>query len=277
MIEVNSAFVKKCYPSRADWSKKHDFGYLAVVGGSNIYTGAPILAGLAALRAGSDLVYMVTPKNSFNAAVKYPEFITINLGTEFLSQMNEDAWVALSNSDALVIGNGITRRFEVSDTVNEILSQYSKPVVIDADALHFLSDLDIKSEDVIVTPHLSEFKIITGSSPETLEERIAACSEFANETGLVVLLKGHVDVIAGESKILLNKTGNAYMTKGGTGDMLAGICGALVSRGIDAIDAAACASYVSGLAGEFASEKFKEGTLPTDIIKEIPRAIDSSI
>ncbi|MBR9680479.1 MAG: NAD(P)H-hydrate dehydratase [Candidatus Altiarchaeota archaeon] len=272
-MEYEPQNIRKCYPKRPIWSKKHDFGYVAVVGGSKIYTGAPILSGLAAIRAGADLTYTITPKHPYLTALNYPDLVPIDLETDFLSQINDEAWIALSKSDSLVIGNGITKRFEVADAVNAILSEYSKPVVIDADALHFLSDLDIKSEKSVVTPHISEFKIISGTSPENLDERIKAASDFAKETGLVVLLKGHYDVIAKEDQVIVSKSGTPFMTKGGTGDVLAGVCGALLSRKIDPFLAASSAAYLTGKAGELCYNG--EGMTATDLIDMIPKAIKS--
>ena len=272
-MEVSHRVVGECYPPRPEWSKKHDFGYVAVVGGSKIYPGAPVLVGLSALRAGADLVYLVTPRKPFWAAITHPELVALDLGTEFLTQMSEDAWIVLGRSDSLVIGNGLTRRFEVGNTVGEILGEYNKPVVVDADALHFLGELNIKSEKVLLTPHISEFKVLTGEAPETLEGRKEAALRLSDETGYTVLLKGHVDVIAGGGKVATNSTGNAFMTKGGTGDLLAGVCGALLARGVDPFKAACCAAYINGRAGELASKEFGEGTLPTDIARRIPEAI----
>jgi len=267
--------LKTCYPKRPIWSKKHDFGYVAVVGGSRTYTGAPILSGLAALRAGADLSFVITPQNPYMSALNYPDLIPINLETDYVSEITDEAWVALSKSDSLVIGNGLTKRFEVADAVNAVLSEYTKPVVIDADALHFLSDLDIRSEKTVVTPHISEFKTISGTLPESLDERIKAVGEFAKETCLIVLLKGHFDVIAKEDEVIVSKSGTPFMTKGGTGDVLAGVCGALLSRGVEPFLAASSAAYLTGKAGELCYND--EGMTATELIDMIPKSIKSLI
>lgn len=277
MYEVDRTMVQKCYFPRPEDSRKHNFGYVAVVGGSKLYVSAPILVALSALRAGADISYLIVPRKSFWAAINYPDLVPINLGTEYVSTVTEDAWLTLERSDALVAGNGMTRGEEVKKILNEILGEYSKPVVLDADALHFLDELELSSENVIITPHINEFRAITHESPKTLEEKIKHCQELSQETGFTVLLKGSIDVIANGDKLALNKTGNPYMTKGGTGDVLAGICGALLARGIDSFEAAGCAAYVSGLAGEMASKNMGEGMLATDIIRKIPRAIKSSL
>ena len=96
------------------------------------------------------------------------------------------------------------------------------------------------------------------------------------KTKTVILLKGHVDVISDGSKVALNKTGNVYMAKGGMGDTLTGICAALVARKINQIDlftAASAAAYINGRAGDIAARKLKEGLTTTDLINNIPFAI----
>jgi len=89
----------------------------------------------------------------------------------------------------------------------------------------------------------------------------------------VILLKGHTDIIAYQKKIALNETGCPEMTKGGMGDTLTGICGAYLARGTDPWTAACAAAFVNGRAGELAVKEFGEGTLATDVIEMIPKAI----
>jgi len=86
-------------------------------------------------------------------------------------------------------------------------------------------------------------------------------------------LKGAVDIISDGKRTALNKTGSSFMTKGGCGDTLAGICGALLARKVDAFTAACAAAYINGRAGEIAVKEYGEGMLPTDLIKNIPKAI----
>jgi hydroxyethylthiazole kinase-like uncharacterized protein yjeF len=275
-MDVGASLVRGCYPRRPDWSRKHDFGYVVVVGGSREFVGAPVLAALAALRAGADMAFTVTPRNPFWAAVNHPDLVPVNLGTDFLSQMTEDAWLALGKSDAIVIGNGVTRRPEVGGTVAEVLREYRKPVVVDGDALHFLGKMEVRSRDVVVTPHLAEFRELSGQAPRDVGERVRACAGYSEATGFTVLLKGHVDVIAGGGEVARNRTGTPYMTKGGTGDVLAGVCGALLARGTKPFRAACCAAYVNGRAGEIAAKGRGEGTLATDVIDRLPAAIASA-
>ena len=106
-----------------------------------------------------------------------------------------------------------------------------------------------------------------------LKERIKAVKKVAGDLKTTIILKGHVDIISDGKKTALNRTGSPYLTKGGCGDTLAGICGALPARGVDVFTAACAAAYVNGKAGEIAGKKFGEGLLATDLINSIPEAI----
>lgn len=276
MQEVGPSLVRRCYPERPEGSRKHDFGYVAVVGGSQDFTGAPVLAGLAAMRAGADLSFIITPRRPFWAAVQHPDLVPVDLGTEFVSGLNEDAWAALGKSDALVIGNGLTRRPEVEAAARDVLAGYDKPVVVDGDALYFLERLEVASGDVVLTPHRGEFKALHGDVPKGPQRRAAAVRELSEETGFTVLLKGHEDIIAGTGRLAVSRTGTPYMTVGGTGDVLAGVCGALLARGTGPFESACCAAWLTGRAGGLASSELGEGLMATDVIGELPRAIISA-
>ena len=106
-----------------------------------------------------------------------------------------------------------------------------------------------------------------------MNERKKFVKQEAKKLNVVILLKGHIDVISDGKKIFLNKTGTPYMTKGGCGDTLTGICGALLARGVSRFDSACAAAYVNGKAGELATKRYKEGLLATDLIENIPKVI----
>ncbi|MCK4428760.1 MAG: hydroxyethylthiazole kinase, partial [Candidatus Aenigmarchaeota archaeon] len=129
-------------------------------------------------------------------------------------------------------------------------------------------------KNFILTPHENEFFVLTGEKVlSDLKKRQEQVKRIAGELNTTILLKGNVDMISDGNKIHLNKTGSPFMTKGGTGDILAGICGALLTRGVDCFEAACCAAYINGKAGEIAGRKFGEGLLASDLLKEIPKVI----
>ncbi|MBI4176040.1 MAG: NAD(P)H-hydrate dehydratase [Candidatus Aenigmarchaeota archaeon] len=273
--------IKKLYPPRPQESHKGDFGKLLVIGGSIRYSGSPALVALAAYRAGVDLVTVAAPKRAADIIAGFsPDIITYPLDYHYLNNHHLHHVMDLAaDVDAVVVGNGAERIRETKSFIINFLKKIDKPCVIDADAIHAVAENpDIIRPNFVITPHQHEFFVLTGTkmegkSPEEKMEIVRKSSERLNAT---MLLKGHVDVISDGKQTAINKTGNAFMTKGGTGDALAGICGALLARGAKPFDAACAAAYINGQAGEMASKKFGEGVLAYDMTWEIPNVISSA-
>jgi len=136
----------------------------------------------------------------------------------------------------------------------------------------------LKGKTGILTPHAGEFKRLTGVPlPMDPEGRMSQAKELAEHTGMTVLLKGRVDVIACADRVKLNRTGNAGMSVGGTGDVLAGIAGGLLSREVKPFDAARLAAFVNGTAGDIAYQDLGYCFLATDVAERIPRAVRAFI
>jgi len=115
---------------------------------------------------------------------------------------------------------------------------------------------------------------LTGQKVENnLEDRKRKVKKWAGEIGCVILLKGYIDVISDGKKVILNKTGSEYMTKGGFGDTLSGIAGSFLGKGIDPLKAAEISSFINGKAGELASKKYRESVIASDIFEFIPKVI----
>jgi NAD(P)H-hydrate epimerase len=154
-------------------------------------------------------------------------------------------------------------------------------MVIDADAVRALSANPklLHGKQTIITPHSNEFKELTGVELSTkVEERAKHVKEWAHKLGTTIILKGHVDIISDGKSVAMNKTGNPNMTKGGFGDMLTGVCGALIARRknkVDLYEAACAAAYINGKAGDLAAKEKGIGLLPTDAIEKIPEVIQS--
>jgi NAD(P)H-hydrate epimerase len=273
-MEANFSLIKKIYQKRPEWSHKGDFGKLLVVGGSNLYSGSPMLNALAAYRAGCDLVRVVSPENAANAIKAYsPDLIAFPLKGNNLSPMHVKQITEMQNdADAIVIGGGLGRTKEVFAAVRKIILNTKLPTVIDADAIHAINFK--LNENFIVTPHSYEFSVLSGVKPMIdIEKRAIEAKLLAIKLNCTILLKGHIDVISNGVSIALSKTGNSYMTKGGMGDTLAGICGALLARGVKPFDAACAAAYINGRAGDLAAKKLHEGLMASDLVKHIPEAI----
>jgi hydroxyethylthiazole kinase-like uncharacterized protein yjeF len=254
---------------RSQESHKGDSGRILVIGGGP-YTGAPALSAMAALRAGADIVTVAAPKAAARAISCYsPNLIVQELSGDHLCP--DDLTILeeqIARHDVVVMGMGLGRHAETIATLAKIMPLCKKPV-IDADALQ--PQLPLKG---IVTPHAGEFRRISGIALVDLDyrERIEPLKVYAREKGLVVLLKGKVDLISDGEVVRANTTGNPGMTVGGTGDVLAGITAAFYARS-SALRAATAAAFVNGRAGDLVYPEKEFGMVATDVIEKIPEAM----
>lgn len=282
MIEtVTDELLRKAYPKRHQWDNKGAHGKILVIGGCRKYKGAPAMCGLSALRAGADTVTVAAPETSADIIASFsPNLITEPLLGDYINTDNALKLESLAEKfDAVVIGNGLGRMVETKEAVHELLSYIRKPCVIDADALHLISDdKKLLRKGWVITPHAREFYSLSGHSVQkNVESRVREAVRFSREFKCTVLLKGYKDVIAEGSKVMINSTGNPFMTVGGTGDVLSGICGAFLAMGMKSLKAAACAAYLCGEAGDMAAEELGPGMLATDVIERIPAALKKKI
>ena len=286
MQEVSKDILKNIYKPRPLDARKYDFGLLVVIGGSQFYSGSPAFSALSAFKAGVDMVRIIAPKRAADIIASFsPILAAYPLEGDWLTKqhlatlisMTEGAKAVARGHVAVVIGGGLGRTKETQEAVNEYLSRVSLPVVVDADAIHAVAQSPevFKGKNFLFTPHGYEFFILTGQEVigKSDDERIKIVQSEANRLQTTILLKGHLDVISDGQDVVLNKTGNPSMTKGGCGDTLAGIAGALMARGISAFVAAQAAAFINGKAGEIASQKKKESLLATDLIEAIPEVI----
>ncbi len=277
MIKIKKGILKKVYKKRKPWSHKYDFGHLLIIGGSKLYSGSPVLAGLAALRTGVDLVTIIAPERAANIAASFsPDLVTYPLRGAYLNARHlRDLLKFTKGKTAVVIGSGLWRIKPVLDTVVEYMKNINLPCVVDADAIHAIAtNKKINLKNCVITPHGNEFFTLSGIEPTTeLDKRIEAVKKVAIEMRTIILLKGHVDIISDGAKVAINKTGSPYMTVGGTGDTLAGICGSLLAQGIDCFTAVCAAAYINGKAGDIAAKQLKQALTATDLIKALPKVI----
>ncbi len=260
-------------PPRAKRSKKGDNGIVLVVGGSKLYHGAPLLAALAAYRTGIDLVYLAVPKSiSIPLRAYNPNIIVLPLPDDKLTigSVNRLLSMLPKNVDSAAIGMGSSIREDgILRLINELHALNTK-LVLDASAL-IPSILKVINSNDILTPHAGEFKRLSNIELSYNDnERIESVKKFAYEHKSIVLLKGYIDIITDGIRVGLNKTHNCSMTVGGTGDVLAGITSALLSKGLEPFNAALLATFINGSAGDLAYEKLGLHILPTDIIDNIP-------
>ncbi len=258
---------------RKEDSHKGNSGRVLVIGGGAYY-GAPALAAMAALRTGADIVTLAVPRNVADTVASFsPDMIVIPLEGDRLGTLDIPVLRDLiASHDVVVIGPGIGRDEQTLETVAALIP-FCKRAVVDADALFHL-DLSSKGDgEFILTPHSAEFSRLSGIKvPGDLEEKKDIVSRFCVEQGVIMVLKGNVDIISDGRITRLNRTGNAGMTVGGTGDVLTGITGALFTVN-GAMDAASCAVFINGAAGDLAFEDRGAGLLATDIIGRITDVI----
>jgi len=257
-------------PERKGTEHKGDFGRLLVIGGSIDYFGAPILAAKAAYRTSIDLVTLACPEYVAER-VTDPVLMIKPLPSEsHLSGADVDLLLKL-NCDSVVLGNGIGLHDETRSFVREFLRKTDKPVVLDADALKLIEPRHIRPNHIL-TPHATEYKNLFGELPAGLDERAKLLGESAKKTGATLLLKGPIDIISNGIRTKYNRTHNPGMTVGGTGDVLAGITGALASK-TDPFTAACAAAFLSGLSGNFCRDEFGYSFTASDVLEKIPDAI----
>lgn len=237
-------------------------GRILVIGGGE-YTGAPALASLAAYASGADIVTTAVPESIRSIVASFsPNLIVRGLKGDYISMKNLDEAVELAKKhDVVVVGMGVGRNDEFKDFVAELLKDVKK-AVLDADGI--IRDIP-EGVECIITPHKGEFKKLFG---EPSEENVV---KTAKKLGCVILLKSKVDLITDGIRLKRNTSGNAGMTVGGTGDVLAGICGALLCCD-DAFHTACASAFLNGFAGDLCYEKYGYNFTATDLIKEIPIA-----
>ncbi len=258
-------------PQRIGQEHKGDFGRLLVIGGSKDYIGAPILAAKAAYRTSIDLVTVACPRYVAERMPEDPVLIIRPTSSEsYLSGSDVDVVLKL-DYDSVVLGNGIGLHDETRSFVREFLRKNDKPAVLDADALKHLEPRHVKTNHIL-TPHAGEFKTLFGDLPEESGARIKTVEEKAKKINATILLKGPIDIISNGEKTKLNRTHNPGMTVGGTGDVLAGIAGALAAR-TETFTAASAAAFLSGLSGNLCRDEKGYAFTAMDVLEKIPEAI----
>ncbi len=224
-------------------SHKGDNGRVLIVGGSQVYHGAPIYAGLAAATL-VDLVFLACPA-SVSSTVKAatPDFIVHPLSSDYLVCEDIPPIVELASScDTVLIGPGLGTCAETEKALQELFSQVKKTVDIDADGLKALRNrLDLIADHMVLTPHHGEFTMLFGDQPVDKAAAVHTCT---------IVQKGVTDIISNGEKTKYNHTGNAGMTTGGTGDVLAGLIAGFAALN-DLFQASCAATFVNGLAGDF--------------------------
>jgi NAD(P)H-hydrate epimerase len=181
-----------------------------------------------------------------------------------------------ARTDALVVGCGVVKTSEAHRALRSIIQNSQTPVVVDAEALHAIAEAPGTElgKRVLLTPNAGEYQVLSGKNwPGTTRNRENAVRTLAIRYRSTVIVKGALDFISDGERVAVDIQGSPYMTKGGYGDLLAGMAAALLARGHAPFDAARAAAYIVGRAGEIASQKWGEGTLASDVLTMLPAVI----
>ncbi|MDS0276989.1 NAD(P)H-hydrate dehydratase [Halomicroarcula sp. S1AR25-4] len=253
-------------------SHKGDNGEVLVVGGGP-YTGAPALSAQAALRGGADLVRVAAPELVAREIQGYSENLIVRpYDGEMLAPPHVDRLAALAaDHDTLVLGPGLGDADATLAAVTDLLERFDGTAVVDADALSVVPDVETDA-DLVCTPHQGELVGMGGETSDDWRERADLVESFAAELGHTVLVKGPYDVISDGERTRVNRTGNPGMTVGGTGDVLAGVTGALACVQ-EPRHAAAIAAHAVGAAGDAVVDERGYGLVATDLLDEVPPAL----
>ncbi len=275
-VDVCEAFTER-------WPDTHKgtYGHLLVVAGSTGRAGAGILTSNGALRSGTGLVTLALPSSAVTAA----DAVALEVMTEPLPETLEGTishaglqaiMSLLDDMDALAIGPGLTVHEETSRLVLDVLASTDLPVVIDADALNALDGelklIQARGGHTVLTPHPGEMGRLLGvSTAQVQADRVGAAQKCAKKSGAVVVLKGARTIVTQpDGSYYINMTGNPGMATAGSGDVLTGMIGALLARGLDPIASSLASVFLHGAAGDHAADRMTEHSVTAgDLLEDI--------
>ena len=278
--------LKEVFREREKDSHKGTYGYVGIMGGCMEYTGAIKLANMSAtaLRAGCGVVRLIVPKSIESMIAPYlleQTIFPIDNDEENKMKFNkENIDKALEKLKALAIGMGWGKGKDNIAILKYILENKAIPCIIDADGLNTLSEmnLDILNRTkckVILTPHLKEFERLSKIKIDKIKENPRQIAEeFAKKYNIILLLKGSTTIVTNGAETYLVDRGCPGMATAGSGDVLSGILVGLLGYNEANVKTIASGSYLAGVAGELAQEKYTDiGMKASDTIEMIPEAI----
>ena len=282
---LEAADVRRHFPAREADAHKGRFGHLLIVAGSLGKTGAAVLAARAALRSGVGLCTVATPASQQPiVAAQAPEYMTEALpetAAGSLALAGRERILELAHRmDAVALGPGLSLQPETQELARLLVAEVERPLVADADALSALAGhLDLLRRALgprALTPHPGEMARMLGGSVDSVQgDRLEVARSFGREHRVALALKGAGTAIGGpDGRVVVNPTGNPGMAKGGSGDVLTGIVGALLARGLDPVAALEAGCYLHGLAGDLtAAERGEIAMIAGDIVEKLPAAL----
>ena len=247
---------------------------MLIVGGSRIYHGAPLLSSVAALISGTDLVYTAIPKiNLVSSRMFSPDLIFIQLPDDKLTMGSSRKLLSLMpkkpHSAAIGMGLGISKTNSLCFLIRQLL-EYETKLLFDASSL--IPDIlhEITNTKSIVTPHAGEFKRLFGQDPgQSKSEQIDIVLRKAKEFGIVVVLKGYLNIVSdGESISVIERT-TPSMTVGGTGDVLSGLISGFLTKN-NPFESSILGLFFNGVTGYNLYNKFGLHLMASNFLEELP-------
>jgi ADP-dependent NAD(P)H-hydrate dehydratase len=278
-ITVTPKLVKDLIVPRIATSRKGDNGIVLVVGGSRIYHGAPILASIAALRSGTDLVFTAVPKSNIIAVRAYsPDIIALPLPDDKLTSGLVNRLMAMlpkkPHAAAIGMGMSIAKPEALVSLIRQLRNAEIK-LLLDASALIPEILREIAGTGTIVTPHAGEYNRLFEKHPGTNEDvQTSTVQTAAKEYGITIVLKGSINIISdGVSEhTAVIKRSTPAMTVGGMGDILSGLTVGLLTK-YSSFNASILGVFLNGVAASLAYERVGLHMVATDVIEDLPNAM----
>lgn len=272
-------------PWRPDDSNKGIYGKVLTIAGSRSMTGAALLSSMSTLKVGAGISTLASPKSLMPYYVGvYPELTYLPVEETFESTFCASSLTELESKidqyQAIILGPGLSVTSDTKIFTKEVIQlilEKNLPVVIDADALNCMAEMDaIKLNDnVVITPHPKELsRLLAVELQQILDDKMKYLKLAQEKYDCNVVLKGARTLIASEATININMTGNSALATGGTGDVLSGVIAGLMAQGLTAYNAAVTGVYLHGLAGDLASEDLTEySVVASDVMNYLSKAI----
>ncbi len=263
------------FPYRNNFSHKGEYGKVGIIAGSSGFTGAAILASKAALRAGAGMITLFHPAGlEIIFETQLLEVMTYPIPSK--NTKDKQFFHKLNSMDVLLIGPGIGTSEAMCELLKHVTVSWKKPIIIDADAINIIAKNktileNIKSEQVLLTPHIGEFARLCDASIENIHNNpLQYLQDFVKQYKCSVLLKSATSIFCDGNGFIFNITGNDGLSTGGSGDVLAGIITSFVGQKLQLKDAAVSGSYLLGETAEKLAETRKPASIiPSDIIEYI--------
>lgn len=276
-VLLSEEYIKSTLPRRGKNTNKGDYGKLLCMCGSENMTGAAFLSAGGAIAAGAGLVFLAVPEKILpvvQSALFQPVFLPLTSSADGLA----DFILQLNAYTAILVGPGLGKSERAKFLTLEVIKNYEGIIILDADSINIVSEnINILREKkpastVIFTPHPGEMARLCGTNPAEIQKRrLFYASSFALEYGCIVVLKGAGTIICrSDGMFYVNPTGNAGLSKGGSGDVLAGVMASFAAQGIDPVSAALAGVYLHGRAADIIAQETGEYGLS---VRKLPEYI----